>query len=143
MYCLLFVPLALFRLYFAQFFNIRPRPGLSVVLPLHRTPSHRNELLLYVTQQCLRAVNWLSGPDFGRTAPGKAPTSVLRPAFRRPKGQFRCFPSSSPATLRPGRPISGPEAPLRNIEYNQRSSSFKANEGVQYFWGPKAPIGPY
>ncbi len=35
-------------------------------------------------------------------------------AFR---GGFSCFPGSSPAKIRLARPISGPEALLRNIEY--------------------------
>ncbi len=64
----------------------------------------------------LPAVNRPSGQDFGRTATGKPPKSDLRPAFGRPEGGFRCFPSSSPAKIRPGRLIPGPEAPLRNIE---------------------------
>ena len=66
--------------------------------------------------------NSVSGPviglDFGRTATGKAPKSALRPAFGRPECRFRCFPGSSPAKILPGRPISGPEALLRNIEYD-------------------------
>jgi hypothetical protein len=36
--------------------------------------------------------------------------SALRPAFGRPEGRFRFFHGSSPATIRPGRPISAPEA---------------------------------
>jgi hypothetical protein len=45
-------------------------------------------------------------------------TEIGPPAGRRPaQGRFRCFPGSSPAQIRPGRPISGPEALLRNIEY--------------------------
>jgi hypothetical protein len=59
----------------------------------------------------------LQGPDCGWTATGKAPKLSLRPADGRPKGRFLCFPGSSPATIRPGRPISVPEAILRNIEY--------------------------
>ncbi len=58
-----------------------------------------------------------SGPDFGRTATGKRPKSALRPALCRPEGRFKCFPGSSPAKIRPGRPIYGPEALLSNIEY--------------------------
>jgi hypothetical protein len=56
------------------------------------------------------------GPDEGcgfegtLTATGKTPKSFLRPAFGRPEGPFRCFPGSSPAKIRPGRPIYGPEA---------------------------------
>jgi hypothetical protein len=57
------------------------------------------------------------GPDSGRTATGKAPRSALRPAFGGPEGRFQCFPDSSPAKIRPGSLISGPEALLCNIEY--------------------------
>ncbi len=32
-------------------------------------------------------------------------------------GGLRCFPGRIPAKIRPGRPIFGPEALLRNIEY--------------------------
>ncbi len=74
-------------------------------------------VILYVTQLCFRAGNRPSGPDFGRTATGKAPKLILRPAFGRPETPCRCFPNSSPATNRPVRPIYGPEALLRNIEY--------------------------
>ncbi len=48
---------------------------------------------------------------------GKAPKSALRPAEGRPESRFRFFPGSSLAKTRPGRPISGPEALLRNIEW--------------------------
>ena len=61
--------------------------------------------------------NLPSGQDFGRTATGKAPKSALRPAFGRPEGRLWCFPDISPAKIRPERPIYGPEALLRNIEY--------------------------
>ncbi len=54
--------------------------------------------------------NNASGPDFGRTATGKTPTSALRPDFDRSEARFRCFPGSSPAKIRPGSPIPGPEA---------------------------------
>ncbi len=53
--------------------------------------------------------------DFGWTATGKAPKWVLRPAEGRPEGRVGCLPGSSPAKILPGRPISGPEALLRNI----------------------------
>ncbi len=36
----------------------------------------------------------ISGPDFGRTATGKAPVSALRPTEGRPEGRFRGFPGS-------------------------------------------------
>ncbi len=57
--------------------------------------------------------------DFGRIATGKSLKSALRPAGGRPEGRFRCFPGRSPAKIRPGRPIYGPEALLRDIEYLQ------------------------
>ncbi len=45
-------------------------------------------------------------------------TEIDPPAGRRTAGgPFRCFPGSSPPKIRPGRPISGPEALLRHIEY--------------------------
>jgi hypothetical protein len=74
--------------------------------------------LLYGMQKCFRAVNRPSGLDFGRTATGKAPKLALRPDFGRPEGRVRCFPSSSPAKIRPGRPIYGPEALLCNIDHH-------------------------
>jgi hypothetical protein len=40
----------------------------------------------------------------------------LRRAEGRPAGRFQGFPGSSPAKMRPGRPIYGQEALLRNIE---------------------------
>ncbi len=67
--------------------------------------------VLYVTQQCLRAINRPSEQDFDRTATEKALKSALRPAGR-PISVLR----SSPAKIRPGRPISEPEALLRNTE---------------------------
>ncbi len=62
-----------------------------------------------------------SGPEFGRTAPGKEPKGALWPAAGRPGGRFRCFPGSGPAKIRPGKPISGPEVPLRNIDWVPRA----------------------
>ena len=63
--------------------------------------------------------NNASGPEIG--LPGRIWAGLLpgkhRPAFGRPEDRFRCFPGSSPAEIRPGRPISGPEALLRNVEY--------------------------
>ena len=46
-------------------------------------------------------------------------TEIGHPAGRRPAGggRYRYFPGSSPAKIRPGRSISGPEALLRIIEY--------------------------
>ncbi len=49
-------------------------------------------------------------PDFGRILIGKASKSALRPAGGRPEGRFRGFPQKNPAEIRPGNPISGPEA---------------------------------
>jgi hypothetical protein len=72
--------------------------------------------ILYVTQY-FRAANLFSGQHFGRRSTGKTQESALRPAFSRPEGRFRCFPGSSPAKIRPGRPINGPEALVLNIEY--------------------------
>ncbi len=54
-------------------------------------------------------VNRPSGPDCGRTAIGKAPKSAGGP-----------ISVLSPAKIRPGRPIHGPEPLLRNIEYGTR-----------------------
>ncbi len=93
--------------------RLRGRPQLHT---LFLVAPQKDIELLYVTQECFRAVNLPSGPDFGRTATGKAPELALRPAFGRPEGRFRRFPGSSPAEIRPGRPIYGPEARLRNIE---------------------------
>ncbi len=72
---------------------------------------------LYFTQCCFQAVNRPSGPDFSRTAPGTPPKAAPRPADGLREGRFRCFPGSSLAKIRPGRPIYGPEALLRNTEY--------------------------
>ncbi len=45
-------------------------------------------------------------------------TEIDPPAGRRPAGRpIRFFPGSSPAKIRPGMPIFGPEAPLRNMDY--------------------------
>jgi hypothetical protein len=43
--------------------------------------------------------------------------AIVPLAGGQPEGPFRCFPGSSPATLRPGRPFYGPETLLRNIGY--------------------------
>ena len=60
-----------------------------------------------------------SGPEIGLL--GRILAELLlqknrnrpRPAFGWPEGRFRCFPGSSLAQIRPGRPISGPESFLR------------------------------
>ncbi len=57
-----------------------------------------------------------SGQDVWPDCCRETTESPLRQAKDRPEGRFRCFPGSSPAKIRPGRPISGPEALLRNIE---------------------------
>ncbi len=67
--------------------------------------------------------NSASGPEIGLPGwilagllPGKPRNGPSGPAEGRPESRFRCFPGSSPAKLRPARPISGLEALLRNIE---------------------------
>ncbi len=63
--------------------------------------------------------NRASGPEIG--LPGRILAGLLpgknrnRPSFR-PEGRFLCFPGSSPAKIRPRRPIYGPEARLRNLQ---------------------------
>ncbi len=88
--------------------------------------------VLYVTQWCFRAGNKPSGPDFGRIAAGKTPKS----AEGRPEGRFRC---SSLAKIRPGRPIYGPEALLRNIEYEIMQMLQGSHQSWVYF-GPECTI---
>ena len=61
--------------------------------------------------------NNASGPEIdlsGRILDGLLPGKHRN----RPEGRFRCFPGSSPAKIRPGRPISGPEALSHNIKYS-------------------------
>ena len=80
--------------------------------------------------------NSASGPEIelpGRILAGLLPgkqESALRPAEGRPEDRFRCFPGSSPAKIRPGSPISGPEALMRNIEYKV---SFLGGKGPSGF----------
>jgi hypothetical protein len=64
----------------------------------------------YVAQECFRAGHRSSGLDFGRILIWKASNSALRPA-----GGPILRLSRTEAQL--GSPISGPEAPLRNVEY--------------------------
>ncbi len=68
--------------------------------------------------------NNASGPEIG--LPGRILAGLLpekhqnRPSGRPKAGRradFGTFPGSSPARIRPGRPIYGPEALLRNIGY--------------------------
>ncbi len=96
---------------------IRVHPALGKIRGPGRCLKGRRpiNLVLCVTQWCFRAVNRSSWPDFGRTANGKTAKSFLRPAFGRPEGRFRRFPGRSQATIRPGRPIPGPEALLCDI----------------------------
>ncbi len=51
------------------------------------------------------------------------------PAFIRSEGRFLCFPSSGPAKIRTRRPISRPEALLRNRKY-----MFVGLTGSRRFW---------
>jgi hypothetical protein len=55
------------------------------------------------------------GPDFGRLLFWKASKQALQWTFGRPKGLFSGFPAHKPAEIRPGSPIYGPAAQLRNI----------------------------
>ncbi len=60
-----------------------------------------------------------SGPKIGvpgRILAGHLPGKHRNRSLGRPEGRFPWFPGSSPAKIRPGRPIYGPEALLRNIE---------------------------
>ncbi len=67
--------------------------------------------------------NSASGPEIGlpgQILAGLLPVShkIGPPAGRRPAGlSISVFPRCSPAKIRPRRPIYGPEALLRNIEY--------------------------
>ncbi len=61
--------------------------------------------------------NTASGPEM--SLPGRIVAGLLPGEHRnRPSGRFLCSPGSSPAKIRPGRPISGTETILRNIEYS-------------------------
>ncbi len=86
-----------------------PGPGVPrswIIPPVPGLPQLR--VLCYAI--VLPGRNRPSGPDFGRTATGKAPRAAPRPAVGRPEGRSRFLPGSSPAKIRPGRSISGPEA---------------------------------
>ncbi len=65
--------------------------------------------------------NSASGQEIGfpgRMIPcGKASTLAFRPAEGRPERRFSCFPDYTPAEIRPGLPISGPDALLLNPKY--------------------------
>ncbi len=76
------------------------------------------------------------GPDCFR----KEPRSALRPAEGRLEGRFRCFPTSSPAKIRPGRPISGPEALLRNMEYQVHSPNSTQHRPRKFGPGIRKPL---
>ncbi len=58
----------------------------------------------------------LAGPEIVDLGGLNGPLLPQNFTFGRPEGLFRCLPGSSPAKIRPGRPISGPEALLRSIE---------------------------
>jgi hypothetical protein len=91
--------------------------------------------LIYVLSVTLKHVyfvlcNIASGPTIG--LPGLILDGLLpgknrnRPSGRPwPEGRFWCFPGSNPSKMRPGRPISGPEPLLRNIEYILVASMLK------------------
>ncbi len=50
------------------------------------------------------------------------------------KNRSRCFPGSSPAQIRPGRPISGPESLLRNIKYIRTGTLIRKLKCIFFFW---------
>ncbi len=73
--------------------------------------------------------NNASGPEIGpqgQMLAGLLPGKNRNLPSGRPEGRFRFFPGGSPAKIRPGRPIYGPEAILHNIEYTQSTAT---NEG--------------
>ncbi len=79
--------------------------------------------------------NSASGPEIGLLGwilagllPGKHRN---RPSEGRPEGRFRCFPGKNPATIRPGRPIYGPEALLRTIEQQHAAPSLGFLPGLR------------
>ncbi len=79
--------------------------------------------------------NSASGPpDLVPTGTWKTMKSGLRPAKCRPEGKCRCFPGRGPAKIRPGRPIYGPEALLRNIEYPGEGLGGRFEVVVVDFW---------
>jgi hypothetical protein len=80
--------------------------------------------------------NSAAGLEIG--LPGRSLAGLLPGKHRYlPAGRFPCFPGSSPAKIRPGRPISGPEALLRNVEYSHfRSEPGHLTSGA---WGGSPP----
>ena len=105
------------------FGRVSMAPGAAQTPPnigVFRSLFFLNSIATQSAATCFRAGDRPSGPDFGRTATGKEPKSALRPAEGRPEDRFRCFPGSSPAKIRPGRQIYGPEALLRDIQYGFR-----------------------
>jgi hypothetical protein len=72
--------------------------------------------------------NSASGPEIGLPGlilAGLPPGKNRNRPFGGQEGRCRCFPGSSPAKIRPGRPIYGPEALLCNIDhYNDKPSCF-------------------
>ncbi len=117
-------------------------PGIGPHGPETRSPGDpgqcpdgpRLDEALHVTQERFRAVHRPSGPDFGRTVNGKSPKSGLRPALGRPEGLFCFFPGISPAKIRPGRPIYGPEALLQNIKYILNTTMGRNAKSTYGFW---------
>ncbi len=61
----------------------------------------------------------------------------LRPAFGRPEGPLQRFPGSSPAKIRPGSVISGPEALLRNMKCKPSSRSKRQRVALRRGHGSK------
>ena len=75
-------------------------------------PTLCHAIMLPARKSAFRAGFW---PDCYRER-----TQIGLPAGLRPAGgliSVLSFPGSSPAKIRPGRPIYGPEALLHNIEY--------------------------
>ncbi len=109
-----------------EFLHEAPKP-LPTQAPYNPT---YNPIELFVVPIYFMLRHSASGPEIGlpcrilaRLLPGKR-RNLLWPTFGRQEALFRCFPGSRPAKIQPGRPNSGPEAVLRNIEYNQLTTSF-------------------
>ncbi len=74
----------------------------------------RKEAHGYQTYPMVRnSASGASGPDFGRIPIGPASKSALRPAER---SKILSSPDQNPAEIRPGSPISGPEALVHNMD---------------------------
>ncbi len=83
--------------------------------------------------------------DCGGTATGKTPKSALQPAFGQPECRFRFFPGRNSAKIQPGRPISGPESLLRNIEEvnHKKCIWFGAIDVTKLWFGAIDDTKPY